>query len=125
MAAFAGTQALTYFRAAAGPAPGILEFTFTLSTTTYVDAGTIGITALKIPIDPFQVKSVFFSIESSAAAYLPVWTPAATSAITGSNLGALSLFTATGTKASGSLTLVLRCRATLTGPGGVNASIIG
>ena len=122
MATFAGTLAETYFRAAAGPSPGILEFTYTLSSTVYVDAGTIDISALKVPIDVAQIISIDWSIESSAAAYMCVYTPATTPALT--NLGALSLFTATGSKAAGSLTVVVRGRALLAGPRGVMAKIV-
>ena len=122
MANFAGTLAETYFRAAAGPSPGILEFTYTLSTTTYVDAGTIDISALKVPIDVAQVISIDWSVESSAAAYMCVYTPAGTPAL--NSLGTLSLFTATGSKATGNLTCVVRGRALLSGPRGVMAKIV-
>lgn len=122
MAATAGTIAKTYFRAAAGPAPGILEWTYTYSSTTYVANGTIDISKLGVPVTAAQIASVAWAIESSSAAYMVVYTPAASPILT--NIGAVQLFTATGTAATGSLTLVLRARALLTGPAGVNASII-
>jgi hypothetical protein len=124
VANFAGTLASTYFRAAAGPAPGILEFTYTLSTTAYVDAGVVNLSNIGIPLDSgLQVQSIQFTIESSSAAYMPVFTPAAAPTLT--NLGTLSLFTATSTKANGNLTVVIRGRAVLCGPSGVMAKISG
>jgi hypothetical protein len=121
---FAGTQAETYFRAATGSAPGILEFTYTLNSTVYVNAGTVSIAGLSAPLDSgLQVVSIQFSIESSAAAYMPVFTPAANPTL--GALGTLSLFTTTGTHANGNLTCVVRGRALLCGPSGVLANIAG
>jgi hypothetical protein len=118
MADFAGTLARTHYQASFGGHPGILEFTYTLSATAYVANGVINISAVAPPsMAANQVTSIVFSIESSAAAYMPVFTPNGTPTL--SNLGALQLFTATGTAATGSLTVVIRGRATLAGFGGV------
>lgn len=121
MANFAGTLAKTYLRVPTGAAPGELEFTYTLSATVYVANGTVNLSALLAPIDNYSPSSAMFSVESSSAAYMCVFTPAANPTV--ANVGTLQLFTATSTAASGSLTLVVRGRVLLRGPGGVMANI--
>lgn len=121
MANTAGTLKLAYFRAAAGSAPGILEFTYTYSSTAYVQNGTVNISALNLALDINAPVSVQFSVEQASppsAAYMVVFSPAANPTL--ANLGTVALFTTTSAQltAGGSLTFVLRGRVLLTGPGG-------
>lgn len=117
MANTAGTLKLAYFRAAAGSAPGILEFTYTYSSTTYVANGTINLSALNLALDQYAPVSVQFSLETSTTAYFIIVTPASTPTL--ANLGTLQLYTTSGSAPSGSLSnIVLRGRVVLTGPGG-------
>lgn len=108
MADFAGTVAHVASAAPFGGHPGALAFSITLSATAYVSSGTVNLSGIKVPpgVNPDQLKSVTWDVGGVAAGYMVVWTPATTP--TWANIGVLRLYTATGTEATGSLTLVVR-----------------
>lgn len=110
MADFAGTVS----KIGGGEAPfgnhhGALLFQIALSATTYA-GGNLNLSSIAIPpgVQPSQLAFFNFTVSASAG-YMISFVPNASP--TFANLGALHLYTATGTEATGSLTLTVYGRA--------------
>lgn len=113
MADFAGTVAKVSVTPPFAGHDGHLIFTITLSSTTYVN-GNLNISSISTGfagITPDQVKTINFTVGAASAGYMVNFLQASTP--TFSNLGTLKLYTATGTEATGSLTLTIRATAVL------------
>ena len=109
MADFAGTVALVGMDSPHGNHHGVLTFTITLSSTAYA-GGNLNLSAIDWPpgVQASQVGFINFTVGAAAAGYMVSFLPAASP--TFANLGTLKLYTATGTEATGSLTLTVQGR---------------
>jgi hypothetical protein len=113
MADFAGTVAKVSATPPFAGHDGHLVFTITLSATTYVN-GNLNISGIANAIAGItadMVKTINFTVGAASTAYMVNYLQAASP--TFSNLGTLKLYTATGTEATGSLTLTIRATAVL------------
>ena len=104
MSVFAGVVAKRGYIAPHGQNIGYINGTITLTGTTYVN-GDLDLSALDmVGINPENLKGAHFTVGGSTG-YMVTWTRAATPVWTA--LGTLKLYSATGTEATGSLTLTI------------------